>query len=57
MPMGELQRWRSIAYFLFFALHPLKAFGLFFDKSSYNYNLKALLEIPVFLLKNLLRNK
>ncbi|MCQ9208837.1 MAG: B12-binding domain-containing radical SAM protein [Omnitrophica bacterium] len=50
LPLKELKKWQSNAYFSFYIRHPLKAIGLFLDKSSYNYNIKALLKIPLMLL-------
>ena len=51
IPLNELKKWRSHAYFTFYSHHPIKALGLFLDRSGYNYNLKALFRIPAMLLK------
>ena len=51
LPLADLKKWRSQAYFTFYMHHPLKALSLFFDRSGYNYNLKALAKIPLLLLK------
>lgn len=50
LPLSELRRWQSKAYFCFYMRHPLKAIMLFLDKSSYNYNMKALFRVPLMLL-------
>ncbi len=49
--LEELKKWQSDAYFSFYLHHPAKALGLFLDKSAYNYNIKALVKIPLMLLK------
>ncbi|MBI4639087.1 MAG: B12-binding domain-containing radical SAM protein [Candidatus Tectomicrobia bacterium] len=53
LPLEELKKWQSIAYFSFYASHPLKALRLFLDQSAYNYTLKSLLTIPWSLARNL----
>ena len=49
---SELKKWQSNAYFTFYMHRPLKALGLFFNRSAYNYNLKGLIVLPLKLLKN-----
>ncbi|MFH0865127.1 MAG: radical SAM protein [Bacteroidota bacterium] len=49
---NELKKWQSNAYFTFYLHHPLKALGLFFSRSAYNYNLKGIILLPIKLLKN-----
>lgn len=55
LPLDELKKWQSKAYFTFYSKHPLKGLRLFLDSSGYNYNISALLKIPIMLLGNLLR--
>jgi len=56
LPLPELRRWQSRAYFCFYMRHPLKGLKMFLDKSSYNYNIKALFVIPLMLFRNKPRN-
>lgn len=51
IPLKELKKWRSNAYFSFYLHHPIKALCLFLDSSGYNYNLTGLSKIPFMLLK------
>lgn len=53
LPLAELKKWQSNAYFTFYRHHPVKALSLFFERSAYNYRPSALLRIPFSLLKNL----
>lgn len=55
IPLDELKRWQSNAYFTFYMHHPLKALGLFFDRSAYNYRISSLFKIPFRLLRNKLK--
>jgi len=55
IPLKELKRWQSRAYFTFYLHHPVKAWKLFFSNSAYNYNIKGLIKIPMMLLKNYLK--
>lgn len=52
LPLAELKKWQSNAYFTFYLHHPFKGFSLFFDRSAYNYRLSGLLTIPLRLIKN-----
>ncbi|MBN2181972.1 MAG: cobalamin-dependent protein [Sedimentisphaerales bacterium] len=52
IPLAELRRWQSRAYFSFYMRHPVKALNMVFDRSSYNYKFKALIKIPLMLLRN-----
>lgn len=54
MPLMELKRWQAKAYWIFYFYHPLKGLSLFFEGSSYNYNIKSLITIPIQLLKRIL---
>lgn len=55
LPLKELKRWQSRAYYSFYARHPVKGLGLFMDRSGYNYSFKAILKVPVVLLRNMIR--
>ena len=57
LSVNELKKWQAIAYFTFYLHHPLKALGLFFSSSAYNYNLNAIKKIPLMLLKNMLKKQ
>lgn len=54
MPIHELKKWQAKAYWTFYLHHPLKGASLFFESSSYNYNIKTLLTIPIQLLNRLI---
>jgi len=56
-PLAELKKWQSKAYFIFYAHHPLKALGLFFSGSAYNYRLSGFFKLPLMLLRNLLKTR
>jgi radical SAM superfamily enzyme YgiQ (UPF0313 family) len=52
LSLKELKKWQSNAYFSFYVRRPLKALGLFYDRSAYNYRFSGLLKIPFMLLRN-----
>jgi radical SAM superfamily enzyme YgiQ (UPF0313 family) len=52
IPLSELRRWQSKAYFSFYLRHPIKALNMVFDRSSYNYKIKTLIKMPLMLLLN-----
>ena len=54
LPLDELKKWQSRAYFVFYARHPIKGLRLFFDSSGYNYNIGAIFKIPLMLIFNFL---
>lgn len=53
LPVAELKKWQSKAYYLFYMRHPIKGLKLFLDGAGYNYNLRALFTIPLMLLRNM----
>jgi radical SAM superfamily enzyme YgiQ (UPF0313 family) len=53
LSIEELKKWQARAYWDFYLRHPLKGVKLFFDKSSYNYNIQSLIALPIKLLKAL----
>lgn len=53
LPVAELKKWQSKAYYLFYMRHPVKGLRLFIDDAGYSYNLRALLTIPFMLLRNM----
>lgn len=55
LPLRELKKWQSNAYFTFYLHHPLKGLKLFLNRSAYNYNFQGLIRIPLMLLKNSFR--
>ncbi len=57
LPLSMLRYWQSRAYFTFYRRHPIKAIGLFFSSSGYNYSLKGLFIAPLKLLRNFLSKK
>lgn len=57
LPLSELKKWQSKAYYLFYMRHPIKGLKLFLDDAGYNYNLKALFTIPLMLLWNMINGR
>ncbi|HHT9153405.1 MAG TPA: B12-binding domain-containing radical SAM protein, partial [Candidatus Hypogeohydataceae bacterium YC40] len=57
LPLAELKKWQSKAYYLFYMRHPIKGLKLFLDDAGYNYNLKALFTIPLMLLWNMISGR
>jgi len=55
LPLAELKRWQSRAYFTFYAHNPLKALSMFLSGSAYNYSFSGLIKLPFMLLRNLLK--
>ncbi|MBI5125687.1 MAG: B12-binding domain-containing radical SAM protein [Planctomycetes bacterium] len=57
IPLAELKKWQSKAYYAFYMRHPIKGMRLFLDDAGYNYNLKALFTIPLMLLRNMVNGR
>ncbi len=54
LPLAELKKWQSKAYFTFYAHHPLKACAMLFSSSAYNYTLVSTMKIFFRLLMRIL---
>jgi len=52
LPLEELKRWQSNAYFTYYLHNPLKALQMLFNGSSYNYSPGGIIKIVKMLLIN-----
>ena len=50
IPLAELKKWQSRAYYTFYRHHPLKALTILFSTSVYNYKVRAIVMVAFKLL-------
>ncbi|MFH0826285.1 MAG: radical SAM protein [Candidatus Omnitrophota bacterium] len=50
IPLAELKKWQSRAYYTFYRRHPLKALTILFSTSVYNYKVRSIVMVAFKLL-------